>query len=77
LRQSFRRAESTEAPVVKKSGGFRTFLRWTWRLTYLSALGGAAYVCYGIWESRHPPDQPDPDPSKKTLVVLGKFSLLH
>ncbi|KAF2429150.1 FAD/NAD(P)-binding domain-containing protein [Tothia fuscella] len=71
LRQSFRRTESTQAPIVKKSSGFRTFLRWTWRLTYLSALGGTAYVCYGIWESRHPPDQSDPDPSKKTLVVLG------
>ena len=47
-------------------------LRWAWRLTYLSALAGVGYVGYGIYESRNPVDQPPPDPSKKTLVVLGE-----
>lgn len=60
---------ATKAAV--KKGGFRT-LRWLWRITYLSAIGGLAYVGYGIYEVRNPEDQQDPDPSKKTLVVLGK-----
>lgn len=46
-------------------------LRWTWRLTYLSAIAGLGYVGYGIYEMRTPEDQPQPDASKKTLVVLG------
>ncbi|RMZ76957.1 hypothetical protein DV737_g4626, partial [Chaetothyriales sp. CBS 132003] len=29
------------------------------------------YFAYGIYELRHPADQVDPDPSKKTLVILG------
>jgi NADH:ubiquinone reductase (non-electrogenic) len=72
LRQSIRR-QSTEAtaPVAKPKRRFRV-LRWTWRLTYLSAIAGLAYVGYGIWEMRNPEDQPLPDPSKKTLVILGK-----
>jgi len=70
-RTSFRRAQSTEAPLKKKTGAFRLFLRWTWRLTYLSALGGIVYVGYGIWELRHPIEQDEPDPTKKTLVILG------
>jgi NADH:ubiquinone reductase (non-electrogenic) len=44
---------------------------WTWRLTYLSTLGGVAYLGYGIWVLRHPVEQEEPDPKKKTLVVLG------
>lgn len=47
-------------------------LRLLWRLTYLSALGGLGYIGYGIYESRMPPEQAEPDPNKKTLVVLGK-----
>jgi NADH:ubiquinone reductase (non-electrogenic) len=46
-------------------------LRWTWRLTKLGALAGIGYAGYSIWEMRNPADQPDPDPSKKTLVILG------
>lgn len=71
LRQQFRRAQSTEAPLPKKRGAFRSLLRWTWRLTYLSAIGGAAYVGYGIWELRHPVEQEEPGADKKTLVILG------
>lgn len=73
LRQTIRQ-QSTEAPkpgVKPKKKGFR-FLRWTWRATYLSAIAGVVYVGYGIWDLRHPDDQAQPDPSKKTLVVLGE-----
>ena len=69
LRQSIRR-QSTETPKPAPKKRFR-LLRWTWRLTYISAIAGAAYASYGIWEMRNPSDQPPPDPTKKTLVVLG------
>lgn len=75
LRQSIRRSTTVPNPAVKPKRRFR-FLRWTWRITYLSALAGAGYVGYGIWEMRNPEDQPAPDPSKKTLVVLGEFLCL-
>jgi NADH:ubiquinone reductase (non-electrogenic) len=77
LRQTIRQ-QSTEAPkpTIKPKKSFR-FLRWTWRISYLSAIAGAVYVGYGIWEMRHPDDQPQPDPSKKTLVVLGELLLVR
>ncbi|KAL2017126.1 hypothetical protein VTK56DRAFT_2548 [Thermocarpiscus australiensis] len=71
LRQ-FRRSYSNEAapaPPPKKPR-FRK-LRWAWRLAYLSALGLVAYIGYGVYQDRHPPPQVEPDPSKKTLVILG------
>jgi NADH:ubiquinone reductase (non-electrogenic) len=71
LRQSVRRASSETIPPKVKRGGFRV-LRWTWRLTQLTAIAGLGYVGYGIWETRNPADQPEPDASKKTLVVLGE-----
>lgn len=71
LRAGFRRAYADKAPVKKKRFGF---LRWTWRLTYLSALGGLGYIAYGIYQNRHPVEQVEPDPNKKTLVVLGRCS---
>lgn len=71
LRQSARQQSSlTPDKQQAKKGGFRV-LRWTWRLTWVSALAGLAYVGYGIYETRNPVDQPPPDPQKKTLVVLG------
>ncbi|KAH7140730.1 hypothetical protein EDB81DRAFT_63185 [Dactylonectria macrodidyma] len=71
-RIAFRRAYADEAPKSKpKPGKFRSTLRWTWRLTYLSLLATVGYTCYQIWDDRHPEDQFQPDPSKKTLVVLG------
>jgi NADH:ubiquinone reductase (non-electrogenic) len=80
VQQSFqRRAYAAEVPspetqrVVKKKG-FR-FLRWTWRLTYLSALGGLVFVGYQIYQGRTPAEQVDPDPTKKTLVVLGMLCI--
>jgi NADH:ubiquinone reductase (non-electrogenic) len=59
------------APQPPKRGKFRKFLSFTYRFTQLSLIGGFGYVAYGIWASRNPADQFDPDPSKKTLVVLG------
>ena len=75
LRQSFRRHQSSESgkKVKPKRGTFRTILLWTWRLTYLSAVGGVVYVGYGIWQLRHPVEQLPPDSNKKTLVILGTF----
>ncbi|SMQ47458.1 unnamed protein product [Zymoseptoria tritici ST99CH_1A5] len=69
LQTSFRRGVADTAAPVKKRR-FR-FFRWTWRLTYLSLLGGLGYVGYGIYINRNPVEQAEPDPSKKTLVVLG------
>ncbi len=75
LQQSFRRGYAN-APEVKLSPDpkprkrFR-FFRWIWRLTYLSALAGVGYVSYQVYDLRHPMEQSEPDPSKKTLVILG------
>jgi NADH:ubiquinone reductase (non-electrogenic) len=79
LQQSFRRAYA-DAPTVNLSPNPRPrkrfrFLRWTWRLTYLSAIGFVGWLTYTVWELRNPNDQFDPDPSKKTLVILGKLRL--
>ncbi|KAL1589939.1 hypothetical protein WHR41_01312 [Cladosporium halotolerans] len=57
-----------ELPKKKKRAGV---LRWTWRLTYMSAIGLLGWTAYGIYLNRNPVEQPEPDPSKKTLVVLG------
>lgn len=69
-----RRAYATEAPVpapaAPKKKRFR-FLRWTYRLTVLGLLGGTGYLGYSIYLLRHPAEQIEPDPSKKTLVILG------
>ncbi|MCJ1388158.1 NADH:ubiquinone oxidoreductase [Xylographa bjoerkii] len=37
----------------------------------MSAIGGTAYLAYNIYTLRTPQEQFDPDPSKKTLVILG------
>ena len=75
LQQNFRRTYA-DAPAANLSPEPRPkrrfrFFRWTWRLTYLSAIGGTGYFTYQIWQLRHPDDQFEPDPSKKTLVILG------
>lgn len=75
-RQTARRWETTDTKIPmpkKKPSGFRTFLKWTWRITYVSVLGGVAYGFYGLHVLKHPNDQEAPDPSKKTLVVLGTW----
>ena len=71
--QAFRRSYAEVSPETQRKVKRRSwsFLKWTWRLTYLSAIGGLAYVGYGIYQNRTPAEQVDPDPSKKTLVVLG------
>lgn len=71
--QQFKRLYADDA-APKKPRRFRT-LRWIWRLTYLSFFGSVAYIGYGIYLDRHPEPQVEADPTKKTLVVLGKFKL--
>lgn len=91
LPKTFRRgyAESKEAPAgvpvgpvvnntqqAPRRSRFRA-LKWAWRATYLTVIGGAVYLAYGVYELRHPDEQPVADPNKQTLVILGKlqFSL--
>lgn len=70
LQHSFRRSYADAvAPKTKTRG--KKFLRWTWRLTYLSAIGGIVYMGYGIYLLRTPQEQLEADPTKKTLVILG------
>lgn len=54
-----------------KKGRFRRFLTWIWRITYLSVLAGIGYTAYLVWDLKNPTEQIEPDPSKKTLVILG------
>jgi len=78
LRQPFRRhyAEN-RAPQVTLSPAANPpkrrwgFFRTIWRITYISVLGSFAYLAYTIYDAGSPQDQMDPDPSKKTLVILG------
>lgn len=74
LQQNFRRTYADVAPA-KKPRRFRLF-RFLWRLTYLTAIGGTAYLAYGVYDQKHPDDQFEPDPTKKNLVVLGFYTLL-
>lgn len=60
-------SESSEGSKKKRFPFFKTL----WRLTYTSALLGAAWTSWSIYDYRHPADQQKPDPSKKTLVILG------
>lgn len=72
--RQFRRGianDAAPAPIPPKKSRFRK-LRWAWRLGYLSAIAGVAYLGYGVYQDRHPEDQIQPDPTKKTLVILGK-----
>ena len=75
LQQSFRRSYAeTLSPTTKRRG--RGIFRWTWRLTYFSAIGGIGWLGYSIYTLRTPHEQFNPDPSKKTLVVLGMHGRL-
>ncbi|MCJ1338875.1 NADH:ubiquinone oxidoreductase [Bachmanniomyces sp. S44760] len=67
FQSAFRRSYAEQ--ISKRRG--RGFFRWTWRLTYLSALGGIGWLSYTIYSLRTPQEQAEPDPSKKTLVILG------
>lgn len=68
-RRSYTDAAPKPAPKPKR---FKA-LRWAWRLTWLSAIGLTGTVAYSIFELRQPPEQSPPDPSKKTLVILGMY----
>ncbi|KAL2258523.1 hypothetical protein VTK26DRAFT_8147 [Humicola hyalothermophila] len=72
--RQFRRGIANETapapPPPPKRSRFRK-LRWAWRIGYLSAIAGLAYLGYGVYLDRHPEPQVQPDPSKKTLVILG------
>lgn len=70
-RIAFRRAYTDEAPKPTP-GKLRKTLRWAWRFTYLSAAGLVGYTFITIYQDRHPEPQSEPDPSKKTLVILGE-----
>lgn len=73
LQKSFRRAYADVAPApAKKARRFRYFA-FLWRVTYLSLIGGTAYLAYGVWDLRHPDEQFEPDPTKKNLVILGNY----
>jgi NADH:ubiquinone reductase (non-electrogenic) len=79
MRQASRRWESTDTKLPmpkKKPSGFKTFARWTWRLIWIPAVGAVVYGFYGLHAMRNPNDQEPPDPSKKTLVVLGMTSTI-
>lgn len=67
-------SSSSSAPPPKPKKRFR-FLRWSWRLTWLTGVGLTGVLAYSIFGWRHPVDQVVPDPSKKTLVVLGMLTL--
>ena len=69
-RIAFRRFYASEAPTPKPGRLRRTF-RWAWRLTYLSVAGILGYTAYVVYLDRNPPAQVEPDPTKKTLVILG------
>ncbi|TAQ86864.1 hypothetical protein B7494_g4830 [Chlorociboria aeruginascens] len=64
------RIRETLQTQVQENVKFRYFT-YLWRLTYLSSIAGIAYLGYGVYELRHPDDQPEPDANKKTLVILG------
>lgn len=75
LQQSFRRSYADRLPPTpRRRAGF---FRWTWRLIYLSAIGGVGYLGYTIYLLRTPQEQFEPDPSKKTLVILGMPLILQ
>jgi hypothetical protein len=69
-RRGYADAAPTPSPAPKPKKRFR-FLRWSWRLTWLSSLGLAGALTYSIYSLRHPVEQLEADPSKKTLVILG------
>jgi NADH:ubiquinone reductase (non-electrogenic) len=80
LRQGFRRGYADKInPATKEKVKKRSWstLRWLWRFTYLGTLGGLVYMSYGIYISKHPTEQSEPDPKKKTLVVLGTLHAIR
>ena len=66
-------ADAAPSPAPKPKKRFRA-LRWAWRLTWLSGLGLTGALAYSIFALRHPEEQFEPDPEKKTLVILGMMT---
>ena len=62
-------------PPPPNKGGYR-WLLYVWRATYITAMGGAGYFAWTIYQLRHPAQQVEPDSSKKILVVLGTLNLI-
>ncbi|KAI9678697.1 MAG: NADH:ubiquinone oxidoreductase [Caeruleum heppii] len=69
LRRSFPRSYA-DSPLSRPRG-IRRLFRWTWRLAYLSAIGGLGALAYSTYTLRNPAEQFEPDADKKTLVILG------
>lgn len=76
------RSYATEGPSAtlspqpkKKPGKIRTTFKWLRRLTYLSVLVVIGGIVYDGYIDRHPDEQFQPDPKKKTLVVLGEHRI--
>lgn len=72
FQSKFRRAYASEAPVAKAPKSKFRFLKYAWRGTYSLAFAGTVWLAYSIYETRFPKEQIEPDPAKKTLVILGK-----
>ncbi|KAJ6000986.1 External alternative NADH-ubiquinone oxidoreductase mitochondrial [Penicillium waksmanii] len=59
-------------PVVGTTTRARSqIFQSTKRIALVSLLGGFSIVVYSIYHFNNPPEQLQPDPSKKTLVILG------
>ena len=63
-------SSSTSSSDQPKSKRF-PFWKTLWRLSYGTVIAATALTAYSIYETRHPANQLSPDPSKKTLVILG------
>ena len=76
LQQPFRRSYADNKPQTyfRRS---RVILKWLWRAVWLGTIGGVGYLGYTIYLLRTPPEQLEPDPTKKTLVILGIYSSIE
>ncbi|KAK2460222.1 hypothetical protein APHAL10511_007757 [Amanita phalloides] len=63
-------APSSTLTTVTKSK-WRSFLQFLGRATLITILGSAGTFYYVTYRERHPGPQLPPDPTKKTIVVLG------
>jgi len=72
FRRGFADAPTTNLPPTPKPKKRFRFFRFLWRVTYLSLIGGVLYVSYLVYDLQHPSDQFEPDPKKKSLVILGE-----
>lgn len=78
-RSSFKRAyasTASPAPVNKAPKNRFRYVKYAWRGTYTLAILGTVWLAYSIYETRFPKEQTEPDPTKKTLVILGKNPIL-